>query len=286
MPNTINNSASITYTHGTNTDSALSNVVTTNLIDSYSLTAEKTSLNNEWRPGENITYLIRVENEGTEPLFAVSVQDNLGDNTTRPLTYLDESIVMLRNDILTEVTPTSTSPLTAVIPNALQPGEVVYFMYVAKVRNDVDDARSEITNEVTVVGHETSDSGPTVTVTPPPSLTLPKADYADVTIEKSVDKDEIAVGEELTYTFRLENNGNIEATNVVITDELPENFQVQSITAETNGVTTTFDAADYSLDADNKLILPTSVTKTISIPAKTTSGSGLTTVTIVGTITA
>lgn len=284
MAITINNSANISYRYGTLNDAALSNIVTTSLAENYSLSAEKSSRNSSWRPSENLTFDLSITNEGAEPIYAVSIQDDLG-GTERLLNYVEGSAKMFRNDALVDVTPTSTSPLTLVVPEALEAGETVIFSYVARVRSDIADDVTEITNEVTVVGHETSETGDTVTVTPNPSVTLPLAEYAEVTIEKGVDKDNVSVGEELIYTFRLENSGNVEATNIVITDDLPTNFVVNSITSETNGVVTTFESTDYSLDADNKLILPTSMTKTISVPASTPSGNGLTVVTIVGTVT-
>lgn len=285
MAITITNSANVTYNHGSLTDATSSNTVTTLLDESYSLKAVKTSHNTSWKPSENLTFVITVENDGSEPLYGVSVQDNLGGNTDRLLDYIAGSAKMFKNNVLTGITPTSVDPLTLVIPNTIVPGEVVVLSYVAKVRGDIESSITEITNEATVAGHEVSVSGPTVTVDPAPSLTIPKADYADVRVEKMVDKKQISSGENLTYTFRLENSGNIEATNIVIRDDLPAEFVVNSIVSETNGIRTTFDATDYSLDVDNKLVLPTSVTKTISVPASTELGVGVTTVTIIGTIT-
>lgn len=286
MAITINNSANITYKYGTLTDSAASNVATTELAENYSLKAEKSSHNTSWRPAENLTFNVRVENDGAEPLFGVSVQDNLGGNTDRLLNYIAGSAKMLRNDILVGVTPTSTEPLTMIIPDSLEPGEVVIFSYVAKVKNDIDSSITEITNEVEVIGHEASASGTAVQVTPNPSIIIPKASYAEVRIEKSVDKRNISVGDKLTYTFRLENSGNIEATNVVVNDVLPSKFAIESVTSETNGIKTSFETTDYSLDGNNKLILPTTTTKVISVPARTVLGNGVTIVTIVGSITA
>ncbi len=282
MAITINNSANITYKYGTSTDYALSNVAMTSLEEDYGLSAVKTSQNSNWRPGENLTFNISITNDGIEPLYGVSVQDNLGDEL---LSYVAGSARMLRNNVLTGVTPTSTSPLTFVIPNTLLASETVTFSYVAKVRSDISNDIAEITNEATVVGHETSISGSTITVIPSPSLTLPKASYAEVRIMKSVDKENIREGDTLTYTFELENSGNLEASNVVIEDDLPSAFVINSVKSLTNEVETVFETTDYSLDENNKLILPTSITKTISVPARTTSGNGLTIVTIVGTIT-
>lgn len=285
MANNITNLAKVTYKYGTQTESALSNTVTTKLNENYSMKVDKISSNQNWKPLENLTYTIRIENDGTEPLYAVSIQDNLGDDLNSRLNYLENSAKMLRNDVLTDIVPTNVSPLTIAIPETLEPGEVIVITYVAKVIGNIDANITEITNELTVVGHQTSTSGTIVTVDPSPSVTIPKANYAEVRIEKLVDKEQISIGEKLTYTFRLENSGNIAATNVVITDNLPEKFVIESVTADTNGVQTTFEPTDYSLDVDNKLILPTSVTKTITVPESTVAKVGLTTVTINGTIT-
>lgn len=286
MAKEINNSANITYQHGTLTEAANSNMVTTMLTESYGLTAEKISSNTNWRPSENLSFILSVKNTGTEPVYEISLQDNLGGNTTRLLNYIAGSAKMIKNDVVTGIAPTNVSPLTFVLPEPLQADETVLISYVAKVIGNIDSAVTEITNTVTVVGHEVSASGPTITVDPAPSLTLPKANYADVRVEKSVDKLQVSSGEQLTYTFRLENSGNIEATNIVIRDDLPAQFTIDTITSLTNGVLTTFDATDYSVDTDNKLILPTSAVKTISVPASTGTGVGVTVVTIVGTVTA
>ncbi len=284
MVKAINNSANLTYRYGTITDSINSNVVTTLLNENYSLNVEKTTHNLNWRPSENLTFGIRIENSGTEPIFAVSVQDNLGGDTTRLLNYIIGSAKILKNGVLSEITPTSVAPLTMAIPDTLKSGEVVVLSYVAKVIGDINTDITEITNTATVVGHETSISGPTVTVNSSSSVTIPKANYADVRIKKSVDKGQISAGDTLTYIFQLENYGNVEATNIVIEDNLPEEFVIESIGVKTNGVQTTFETTDYSLDADNKLILPTSIIKTISVPAASETDVGRTIVTIIGSI--
>ena len=105
-------------------------------------------------------------------------------------------------------------------------------------------------------------------------------------IEKTVDKDSAAVGDTLNYIIKLENSGNTQAQNVVVRDVLPEKFNTVAIQSEVDGTVTIFDATDYSIDTDNKLILPTSTTKTITVPPATAAGNGVATVTITGTITA
>ncbi len=280
----MRNSANITYNYTGETNAAVSNMTTTSIAEEHSMTAEKLSQNSAWRPSENLTYILRVENTGTQPIYAISIQDDLG-GAEPLLSFVAGSAKMIMGSVVTPIVPTSTSPLTIAMPGTLEAGEGVLFSYIAKVKSSIDPTIDTITNSVTVAGHEASAAGPVITVTPAPSLSLPKAEYAEVRIEKRVDKDTASIGDKLTYVFRLENYGNAEATNVTLRDDLPENFTVESIQSETGGSVTVYEAADYSVDTDNKLILPTSTTKLISVPAATAAGSGVTTITIVGTIT-
>ena len=80
MPTPLNNQASIRYSYNNNTGTgaASSNTVTTNLLDRYTLSATKTPLSATFRPGENITYVLRLENNGSGDLYNVTVADNLG----------------------------------------------------------------------------------------------------------------------------------------------------------------------------------------------------------------
>lgn len=286
MATLIENSANITYSYAGQTGTAVSNIAATSLAEEYSFSAKKFSQNSNWRPSENITYYVTVTNAGSQPIFAISLQDDLGDNINPLLTYLSGSVRMIKGDVITTVTPTHEAPLTIVMSDPLAAGESVTFSYIAKVQADLDTSVTEITNEVTVAGHKVSAAGDVISVDPSPSLTLTKADFADVRITKTANKNVASVGDTLTYVFKLENYGNVAATGIQLRDDLPEKFQLNTITAETGGTTTTFVAADYSLDASNKLLLPTSTTKTISVPAASNSGAGITIITITGTITA
>ena len=62
----MNNQANIAYSYagGTGTETASSNITTTTLLDEYSLVATKTALTATYRPGEDLTYVIRLENSG------------------------------------------------------------------------------------------------------------------------------------------------------------------------------------------------------------------------------
>lgn len=285
MAVTIRNSANVTFNYAGKTGSAVSNVATATLLDAYGLTAQKLSQNAEWRPAENLTYTVSVENNGTEPIYAISIQDDLG-GAAPLMSYVAGSARLILGGAVSELTPTAVSPLTLVLPNVLRAGETALFSYVAKVDGNIDATITDITNVVTVAGHELSEAGPVITVTPSPSLTLPRASYAEVSMEKTANKPAIFAGERLTFIFKLENSGNMDATGVTLRDSLPAGFAVESIQSETNGVVTDYAATDYSLTADNRLILPTTISKLMTVPAATASGNGVTTVSIVGVVTA
>ncbi len=280
MATILNNSATLTYNSGDNTGSAASNVVSTSLLDSYSITAEKYTANDSFRPSENITYLVTVTNTGTQPLYSVEVTDNLG-GAGAPLAYVANSALVIDGGVVIAVTPTSTNPLVIPLVNALQSGESVTVVYVAQVSAAIADTVETITNTATASATQCSTAG-TVT-SEPTSVTITREDFAQVDIVKSVDKAVISSGDTLTYTFVIENSGNIPATNVVITDTLPEGFVINSIESEVDGVVTVYDAMDYTVDANNTLILPVGE-KTITVPARDESGNGVVTVTITGTV--
>ena len=282
MATILNNAATLTYNSGESTNSAASNVVSTNLLDSYSLSATKYTANDSFRPSENITYLVTVTNTGTQPLYAVQVTDDLGGAGV-PLSFVQGSALVLDGSSVTAVVPVSVSPLTIVLPDVLQSAESVTVLYVAQVSALLSADTETITNTVQTLAHEGSATGPVVDAQPT-SVTITAEDFAQIEITKLVDKTVVASGDTLTYTFNIENSGNIEATNVVITDTLPAEFTITSVMSETNGVVTVYDATDYTVSADNTIVLPVGTT-VITVPPRTESGNGLTVVTIEGTIT-
>ena len=288
MATQINNSASAVYGYGRNSrDSASSNIATTNLITEYAISGYKQSLNSTFRAGENITYYIHISNDGTSPLYNVTVSDDLG-GASSPLSFVDSSAVLNINGTNTPIIPTSVNPLTFVLPSPLSAGDLATLTYVTRVSSSILDTVTEITNTATIQANEGSSTGPIIQVTPSPSVTIPLEDYADISMTKSVSTNEITVGETFSYTITLSNSGNLDATGVIITDVLPTNFVISSITALTNGILTTFGTGDYTIDpTTNTLTLPnTSSALTITVPASTVSGDGTTIITITGSITA
>ncbi len=283
MATQINNTISATYAYGrSGLDSTVSNVATTNLIEEFAISAIKQSLNTAFRPGENVTYLLTVRNDGTSPLYNITVSDDLG-GVTNPLTFLDGSARVSYSGTTSSLIPTTVRPLAFTLTSPLQAGETATITYVAKVSSALTSDVTQITNSATVSAREGSATGTVINVTPNPSVTLDLEDYAILNITKDVSSNEVLPGEVFSYTVNLENSGSLEATNVVLTDTLPAGFVISSITSLSNGVQTVYDTSDYTVDpGTNTLTLPTGSDKSIVVPASVNGNAGLTVVTING----
>lgn len=282
---TINNSASATYGYGRdNQDSAVSNVATANLIEQFSLSGTKRVQNASFRPGEILSYYITATNTGTDSLYNLTIVDDLGGTGT-PLSFVDGSAYVSINGTISSIIPTSVNPLTFTIGSVVGSGDIVTVDFLVRVNSAISNEVEEITNTSTITANEGSATGPILTLSPNPTVTILREEYASVTITKSVSETNISEGEQFFYTLELENSGNLPATGVVITDVLPEGFDISSITSSTNGVTTTFATSDYTVDpTTNTLTLPTNPDIEIIVPANGDGGVGLTTVVITGQI--
>ena len=283
MATQINNTATATYGFGkSGINSTTSNVASTNLIEEYAISGFKSTLNSGYRPGDNITYMINVRNDGTAALYNVTINDDLGGSSA-PLMFVDGSAMLNFNGTNSEIVPTSTSPLSFTLPQALQGGDQATITYVAKASPVLSPTEGTITNTATITANEGSESGQSISVTPNPSVNLSIDDFAEIVMNKEVSANEIVPGQTFSYTITLENSGNLDANNVVLTDVLPTNFTISSITSLTNGVLTTYSDSNYTVDGSNKLTLPTSGAS-ITVPAAVGGVSGSTIVTITGSI--
>ena len=121
-------------------------------------------------------------------------------------------------------------------PTTIGPGSTVQVIYKVSVNDRAPlDEGGQITNTATVTA-----AGNTAPVSDSNTITVD--DYADVTITKSMTPATVSDGDALTYTFVINNYGNAEATDIVLTDAFdpaPEN-----ITVQVNGAA--IPATDYS----------------------------------------
>jgi len=282
----ISNQGSVSYSYnGTaGRETSQSNVANINLADEFNLVLDKFAVNDVFLPGENISYQVAISNTGTGVLYNIKLSDDLGTNGF--LTFIPDSAHLISGDERVDLTPTQTNPLEFDLPSPLASGETIYLTYVAYVSDSIDPSITSITNTISGTANGGSMSGPEVSASS--CATISAKEYASVMVTKSASENIVNVGEPFSYTFTLTNTGNTEATDVGLTDALPENFEITAITSTTNDIVTTWTASDYSLDTQtNTLSLPSeTTTQTLMVPAATDIASGQTTITITGYISA
>ncbi|MBQ7466793.1 MAG: DUF11 domain-containing protein, partial [Clostridia bacterium] len=152
---TISNQASVSYTYSgaSGTESALSNVSNTTLVESFSLEVNKSSYQDNFTNGENITYTVKITNTGLNTISNFTLVDDLGalDGGVVPLVYQEDSARIYSESIdITPITPSSTNPLTFTFDNELPVGDSLVLSYVATVSGSLPSNITSITNNATV----------------------------------------------------------------------------------------------------------------------------------------
>ena len=261
-----------------------SNVVTTTIKDRYSLLVEKTAADDCFRPGDTITYFVRVVNNGCACLNDFLVADTLGGDSG--LSYVVGTARVFIGGEMISVSPTSTSPLNFSIPNVVGKNDAFILQYNTVVSNDISVDVNEITNVVTVsaspCGCDCEDGD--LRIEESSEFTITKCEYAEVLITKATTNDEVCCGEGVSYILTLTNTGTIDARNVVVTDVLPEAFNLTEVSMENNGVKYIYDPSEYSLDETNLLTLPNDVGAEILVPAIAPGVDNTTRIVLKGTI--
>lgn len=278
----ITNQANLTYTYGTVTASVLSNLASTER--NVSMTAEKRALEESYREGSTLTYLISLKNGGEAPVENLVVTDNLGAYTpagaadpVMPLTFTGQATLYINGAFSETLTPvTGENGVQFTIPS-IPAGADALLIYQAAVNGLAPlEAGSEITNTAQIGGTDPA------TV----SATVPVADYADVSIEKEMSPNPISDGGTMTVTFTIENRGNTEATDLLLTDDFP--IALSDLSVAVNGAPVT----DFTFE-DNLFTLPAGGATTLSVPAATftqddtgavTVNPGVLTVVLTGTV--
>ena len=262
MAQIITNQASLNYQYNGQTASTVSNIATATLNEP--LEVEKVSIEDVYRFGDEITYSVSFSNSGGAALTGVTVSDdlgryNVGASQRVPLTYVGPSILFVDGVCAGNITPTvNANGITFTIPT-LASGSRAQILYKAAVNAEAPlSTGSEITNTATVLA-----AGITTPVSD--SNTVRVDDYADVTITKSMSPSNVVDGDALTYTFVINNYGNADATNIVLTDAFDP--APESITVQVNGVT--LPATDYTYEGGVLTLPSASSSYELSLPAAT-----------------
>ena len=268
----ISNQAQVSFSYegSMQTKTNSSNIVNSTMKDTYDISVEKTSTTTCFRAGETINYTIRITNIGCGCLGGFTIVDDLSGEDY--LTFVEGSGRVFVNGSMSDIVPVQLNPLTFEVDGKLNRDEELILQYSALVNQNISSDVAEITNNVTVNGYPCgcgcrSERQGKHCVSESASLTIVKCEFAEVLITKAVSNDNVCCADELDYLITLTNIGNIDATNVVVTDLLPASFTATEIHMENNGNHYKFETSEYTIDGANLLTLPNETGTAILVPA-------------------
>lgn len=192
-----------------------------------------------------MTYVISLVNDSDTALTGLTITDDLGGfvfdgATVYPLSYADGTLRYYLNGVLQAAPAVTAGPPASVTGVEVPANGNAILVYEARVTEYAplgEDA--EITNTAAITG-----DGVELTA----SATVPMAGEPELTISKSMSPEEIASGDELTYTFVLQNTGSEAADaadDIVVTDTFDP--ILTDLTVTLDGVALTA-GTDYTYD--------------------------------------
>ena len=193
-----------------------SNIAVGEIVEALSVT--KTAVQSEYGQDDRITYIISLVNSGDSAITGLTVTDNLGayevnGTTVTPLTYVEDTLHYFL-DGAPQGTPTITdeSPLTVTGITVPANGNATLIYEAATNEFTPHDLGGVITNTVTVEGACVDLSA---------EETVESENEAILSIAKAISPIPVQECGTVTYTFHLQNGGNIGVTEeggAIVTD--------------------------------------------------------------------
>lgn len=265
-----------------------SNIAVGEILEVLSVT--KTAVSDTYSPNGSITYIISITNSGTTPISGLTLTDNLGAYTFQttsltPLTYVAGSVKSYVNGTLqTSPAVTAGPPLTFTGLTVPANGNLILVYETTANAYAPLSSESSITNTVTVNGSTISSITAEETVN---AAAVPR-----LTITKSISPVPVTENGTLTYTFLIQNDGNIDAdtaASLIITDLFEPILHNLTVTFNGSALTAPTDYTYNETTGDF-----TTVAGRITVPAATFTvnpdtgewlvNPGTSTLTVTGTI--
>lgn len=261
----INNSASTNYVFegSSETLSAVSNTLPINFVNTSGLSITKSANPTTFSAGDIISYTINITNSSSKFLNGVRIIDNIGGGN---LAYVIGSARLTVGSNTYPVNPVATNPLTFTLQQ-LGVGATMTLTYRCQVIFNLPSSVSLITNNVEGIGYTA-----TGTVTGFANSTIEKKTESEFSITKSSNVTDVSPNQNFNYYLTLTNNTSTPVNVFSVTDNLPANFNLVSVSLRIgNGPNVTLNASDYTLSNANVFVLPSTTGPIITVPANSST---------------
>ena len=259
MPSTINNQAEASYRFsGSSVVNNISSNINSVTLNDLGLTISKTASPSEFVAGSIIDYTVTITNNSSSYLSGVRIIDNLGGGN---LAYVVGSGRLSTLGTNYPVSPVATNPLTFTLQQ-LNVGQSMTLTYKSQVIFNLPSSVTSITNTVNGIGYTS-----TGTINGSDSETIQKKNNDSVEITKTSSASSVNPNQSFDYILTLTNTSSTLARIPSVTDQLPSNFTLTSVSLKTgSGSTTTLNPSDYTLSGSNLLTIPSTATPLVNVP--------------------
>lgn len=182
--------------------------------------------------GDIVTYTFVIPNSGNIPVSNVVLVDNLQAETT----FVPNTVT------INGVNSPNQNPNPGINIGTIPAGTVTTVTFGVLVNSIPNNATYTVNNVGNVKYQYIVDpSNPAIsksTITNQTSFVVKDAriNFVDGGYVKAVDKQYAQIGDTLTYTLRLNNTGNVDALNLVVTDTIPDGTTFIAGSVSVNGV--------------------------------------------------
>ena len=284
MSTQITNRASLTYSYGCKVCSTLSNTATTTLQGP--LTVHKTALSSCYCGEPVITYVVSITNTTCSVLTGLTLSDDMGSYTAEDSCDCIAPIELCGNAALYingcyTFSPDACVGVNGTVFHLGNLGAADNAMLIYNVRPTdffYPEQNACIRNTATVTADGISESACD-------TCCISVGCFADVSIVKTMSPDPVTCGDQITYTFRIYNYGNLPAENIILRDSFSPAPRISSVRVNGETVSTssyTYDSVNLNLPLDGVCVPAASYSRECG--GRVVKTPGLTTVTVTGII--
>lgn len=219
----LSNAASVGFTSGAFTSTSISNTVTTPVSQAIVTIAKSASTLNA-TVGDTFSYSFTLTNSGNA---AATV--TLSDQVPTGASFVDNSV------LINGVPTPGVSPITGIPVGVIAAGASTTVSYVVNIVSF--PASRQLVNQASAAYNFTLSNGRVVNRSANSNTVTVNVALPNVALVKSVNQTDAVVGDTLTFTSVLTNNGIANVNNIVLRDPLQSNVAFVPGSVKVQGVT-------------------------------------------------